>query len=195
MELCRTITLTKERKIVHGVYPLHDIMRAPAQLIAGPAKLSFDSFHLAALCEGADSLAADFQWSDAIRVSWSILITDQLDQKPLFSKTSGARALWLTGEIIHGLFEVFHGYNHRLLSVVPDMDTHHLMLTFEIDQGFSAYASIGSALCFVSLIDGLLFVRGLQLSSSNICLVDEINLDRPDFVNIYRFIFTESHGY
>jgi hypothetical protein len=195
MKLCRTVTLAHDRMISYAVCPLARLEANADCILAGPIKLSFDTFRLAALVEHPDMLSPDFLMSDEVKVSWSVLIVEQMDKKPLFSSMSGSRALLLVTEIITNLFEGFDHLGLQLQSVAPNIITQHLNFSFVIEKGTSSRAALGSALCLATMIDGLLFVRGLTIASSMVAIVDEHRLGRLEFSNFYRFALTSIHNH
>ncbi len=176
-----------DRSVRHAVCSIDDLLIGSAQVIAGPVKLSFESFRLAALMEQASTVSANFHFDTRLRMTWSLLIADHIEKTPLFSTTSGGRALLLVGEIIKCLFEGFRSFDHHLLNVAPNLRTNRLELSFSIGEGDSALRIIGSGLCLASMIDALLFVRGLHIMSAEIA-VDAPAEEHQDFINLYRAV-------
>ncbi len=195
MKLCRTVTLSHDRKLIHAVCPLAHVETAARTILAGPVKLSFDSYRLAALVDEAENLSPDFQFDDDIAVTWSVLITEQMDKKPLINNMSPLHALHTLGEVISNVYEGFALFEHRLLRVVPHIVTNHVTMSYVIEKGSYARMAIGAALCLSTMLSGVLFVRGLNIASSSVSFADEGKLGRLDFINLYRYVLTDIYGH
>lgn len=196
MKLCHTVTLGKDRRLLHAVRPLTGLEeQSPTSLLAGPCKISFNSQRLAALTHISEPLGFDFLFIEPFRVTWSVLIIDDLERQPLFANRSPVQSLLMVGELIDGLYEGFQSFGHSLTSVTVDPITQHLVLSFEIAKDTQAKSAIGAAMCFVTIINSLLFVRGLGVASASLSMPEEWKLERPDFVNLYRYILTETYGH
>lgn len=194
MKLCRTITLGSDRRLLHAVRPLLGLEEQSfTSLLAGPCKLPFDAYRLAALTHVNAPLGFNFFLSEKTNIIWSVMIVDDLEKRPLFAHRSMGQALLLTGELIDGLFEAFQSFGHTLTNVAPDPLTNHLKLHYEIAKDTSAKAAIGSAMCFVTIMNSLLFVRGLAVTQASVSMPEEKTFEHADFIDLYRYLLTETY--
>lgn len=194
MKLCRSITLRKDGRIKQAINPLH-LVESSVGLLAGPCKMTFDSMRLAALTESPDLLPRDFQLLDDINMTWSILIIDNVNGLPLFTNHSGGRALLLMGEIIDNLFESFRALGVALREISPDSLSQQLVMTFSLEKGTTSRMALGAAMCLAQVVDALLFVRGLSVSSSTVVMPESLLREQSDFINLYGDILASIHAH
>lgn len=99
--------------------------------------------------------------------TWQIVISDDEEEKPLFSIKSENRSLLLLAELLEGFFETCQKAGFLVASIRPDLESFSLNFSLKISPGADLARILGGALILRAATDSLLFCRGLKIKSSS----------------------------
>jgi hypothetical protein len=172
MEISHVITIDKNAILTHELKPQAFIQKVSQdQLLLGPCRLSFTQFSYVALKTPELIINKSLTRSKNFQVMFFLVVVDEMEKKPLLKHYSAARSLWLLGEIVDGICESLQCTGLREISIsAKHLD---LLIKFEIPADLSHGALLGSGMCLVTLIDSLLFARGLCIANAKVLIGDE----------------------
>jgi hypothetical protein len=192
MDLCRIVKLDKSRSLSHEIRSIQSFSEITSPfVVVGPFEFSSASYRYAAALD-RNLPSIDFSLPHDFFVTWSVLIADMSEKKPLLVDGWGGRSLLLLGEVVEHLFEAFDRFGLKLNSVAPD-SCKNLIFDFKIPHGMKAQTALGTALCLVQFLDGLLFVRGLEIAVASVTMPKESNHLPRDFLGLFQRILMEPH--
>lgn len=190
MDLCHTVILKEDYSLAHAVSPLSLVKIGSVETLFLGAKLSFCAFSIAALREKNSDVGENFALLADLPMNFVATIVDDMERKPLLKGHSSARALYLLGELLDGVFESAQAFGIKLKMLSAEKESDGLSFNLVMPKGSFSHAMLGSAICFISIFDYLLFARGLSVSFSKIHIDDKNVIKNPQFLEVYKTIFS-----
>lgn len=186
MDLCHSIIAMPNDTVRHAVISL-PVIEKQYQILSGPHMMSHLSCPLVALCE-----SPLHHWFEhkAIDWGWSLLITDDVAQKPLLANQSESRAIFWLGELIQGIALSFEELGFQLKSLKPSIETGLMVIDFSREKSSQTF---GAFLCLATAIDALLFARGLLIKSSELYLKGHNQAVSETFLYSLKTMFEQNY--
>ena len=190
MNLCHTITLTKAFTFVHEIQDRHAILSLPtSQVLMPPKNIGASRWLFAALRKGDVDLGDNVPIVADVVLAIELAIVDDFEQRPFFSSHSGARSLFILGELIDGLFDGASVLGLTKLKITTNPLKNNLQFTCALPAGISSHTGVGATMCLATICDALFFERGLKIASSQIDM-EYRNSELPKhFLNYLKSVF------
>lgn len=186
MELCHSICLKENFEQHHSVVSLNKIKNLSADnWLLEPKRISFFPYWICALVEKP----MDEHWASSLKFDlpqqMSLSIADDVNMDPFLNRYEARRRIFVLGEIIEGIFESLEVLGFSAPRVYPNPLAPQLNIDFKALEGSPLFRLLGQALCFSTVLDHLLFARGLTISSLDLSVVDTNNWLQSDHLSQY----------
>lgn len=195
MQLCHTITVLADYSMQHAIHSEEQLARLQKNCsLTGPFKPSFSTQSFAVVHDDHAKAWRSDSFDSQRAVKISLTIVDDLEKKPLFLGMSSARSLFLIGELIDGFAESVALVGFTLTVIKPEQESQSLDIEFIVPHAMPTTSMIGGVLCVMTMVDALLFARGLTIADETAKVLDGSPGETSALAEIWERFVSRHHG-